>query len=86
MKYFSKDSTTFKCPNGHSLKLCDNSQRLRDDGGKYPQEGFVCDICEQTFPDGLSWHCSCSDNGFDKCGSCVAFNPQNTNIIMTKED
>ncbi len=77
---------TFKCPQGHALELCDDERRRKDDGRKYPDEGFVCDICEKTFSDGLSWHCSCSEAGFDKCGACVAFNLQNINIIMTQDD
>ena len=66
-------SSTFQCPRGHPLIDADRSQRKRKDGSVYSTPGFNCDICHRSFSNGQSWHCSCSDSGFDKCVGCIVF-------------
>ena len=66
-------SPIFQCQHGHLLNNSDRTQRKRKDGSVYSTPGFNCDICHRTFPSGQSWHCSCSDSGFDKCVACIVF-------------
>ena len=66
-------SSIFKCPRGHKLIYADRTKRKRKDGTTYSTPGFNCDICHRIFSTGQSWHCSCTESGFDKCVGCVAF-------------
>lgn len=66
-------SPTFQCPRGHPLVDADRTQRKRKDGTIYSTSGFNCDVCHRSFSTGQSWHCSCLDNGFDKCVGCIVF-------------
>jgi len=66
-------STIFKCQYGHQLIDADRTQRKRKNGSVYSTPGFNCDICHRTFSNGQSWHCSCSESGFDKCVGCIIF-------------
>lgn len=66
-------SKIFQCPSGHKLIDADRTKRKRKNGTVYSTPGFNCDICHRTFSNGQSWHCSCSDSGFDKCVCCIVF-------------
>ncbi len=66
-------SPIFRCPFGHKLIDADRTKRQRKNGTVYSTPGFNCDLCHRTFSNGQSWHCSCSDSGFDKCVGCVVF-------------
>ena len=68
-----QSSPIFKCLNGHPLIDADATGRKRRNGSVYSSPGFNCDLCHRTFSTGRSWHCSCSDSGFDKCSACVVF-------------
>lgn len=63
----------FKCPKGHDLVEADSAKRKRKNGTGYSSPGFNCDVCHKNFTEGTSWHCSCSDTGFDKCVACLTF-------------
>ena len=65
-------SSVFKCSQGHKLINADRTQRKRKNGTIYATPGFNCDVCHRTFSNGQSWHCSCSESGFDKCIACIA--------------
>jgi len=67
-----EQSTAFTCPRGHKLIEADNTQRKRKNGLAYSSLGFNCDMCHHSFSNGPSWHCSCTNSGFDKCMSCFA--------------
>jgi hypothetical protein len=69
----AETSSVFKCPQGHNLIDADRTKRKRKNGTVYFTPGFNCDICRRTFSSGQSWHCSCSDSGFDKCVGCIVF-------------
>lgn len=69
----TENSQTFQCPSGHQLIEADRTRRKRKDGTLYSSSGFNCDICCRSFPNGPSWHCSCTQSGYDKCIGCVVF-------------
>lgn len=82
-------SPVFQCQHGHQLINADRTQRKRKDGSVYSTPGFNCDKCHRTFPNGQSWHCSCSDSGFDKCVSCLVFELfeiKNDNLQLASQD
>ncbi|CAF1311611.1 unnamed protein product [Adineta steineri] len=68
-----RKSSIFTCPKGHKLIEADHTKRKRENGLVYASSGFNCDICQHTFSNGQSWHCSCTDTGFDKCVACFVF-------------
>ena len=70
---FRETSSIFQCQYGHPLIDADRTQRKRKNGSVYTTPGFNCDICHRTFSNGQSWHCSCSESGFDKCVGCIVF-------------
>ena len=69
----SRTSSIFKCPTGHPLIEADHTKRKRKNGLAYTSIGYNCDLCHRSISQGLSWHCSCTDSGFDKCISCLIF-------------
>ncbi|CAF3627747.1 unnamed protein product [Rotaria sordida] len=68
-----RNSSIFKCPHGHKLIEADHTKRKRKNGTVYSSASYNCDICHHSFPNGQSWHCSCTDTGFDKCVGCLVF-------------
>ncbi|UJR16059.1 hypothetical protein I4U23_002972 [Adineta vaga] len=83
-----KNSSIFKCPQGHPLIEADHAQRKRRNGTVYSSAGFNCDICHHVFTQGSSWHCSCSNSGFDKCIACFVFqlyNLDDPNLKLANE-
>ena len=68
-----RNSSVFKCPQGHKLVEADHTNRNRKNGLPYSSVGYNCDICHHSISSGHSWHCSCTDSGFDKCVSCFVF-------------
>ncbi|CAF2512098.1 unnamed protein product [Rotaria sp. Silwood2] len=71
--HIQEKSPIFKCPSGHPLIDADRTKRKRKDGSAYSSSGFSCDICHRSFSNGHSWHCSCTQSGYDKCVGCVVF-------------
>jgi hypothetical protein len=68
-----RNSSVFKCPHGHKLIEADHTKRKRKNGLAYSSAGYNCDVCHHSISNGQSWHCSCTDTGFDKCVSCFVF-------------
>jgi hypothetical protein len=68
-----ESSPALHCPQGHRLFDADASKRQRKNGTVYSTPGFNCDTCHRSFSTGQSWHCSCSDSGYDKCIACLVF-------------
>lgn len=66
-----KNSSSFLCPQGHRLIHASPAQRRQGNHTPYISEGFCCDVCDVSFSSGKSWHCSCSDGGFDMCDLCL---------------
>lgn len=64
-------SSPIHCPNGHKLIKATHDQRKRGAALTYSNPGFCCDQCLTNFPLGISWHCSCTNHGFDKCSTCM---------------
>lgn len=79
-----KSSSIFKCPSGHQLLEADHTKRKRKNGLPYSSMGYNCDICHQSISQGSSWHCSCTDSGFDKCTSCLVFQLYNLDNDVLK--
>lgn len=73
MKSKSRNSSIFKCPSGHPLIEADHTKRKRKNGLAYSSIGYNCDQCHHSISQGVSWHCSCTDSGYDKCISCLIF-------------
>lgn len=68
-----RNASVFKCPHGHKLIEADHTKRKRKSGASYSSPSYNCDVCHLSFPDGHSWHCSCTDSGYDKCVACLVF-------------
>ncbi|CAF2369905.1 unnamed protein product [Rotaria sp. Silwood2] len=79
-----RNSSIFKCPHGHKLIEADNTKRKRKNGSVYSSSSYNCDICHHSFADGQSWHCSCTDTGFDKCVACLVFQLYNIDNNVLK--
>ena len=83
-KQMKNSSSVFKCPQGHKLIDADHTKRKRKNGLPYNSSGYNCDICHQSFSNGNSWHCSCTDSGFDKCVACLVFQLYNIDNPILK--
>jgi methionyl-tRNA synthetase len=79
-----ENSSMLKCPQGHKLIDADRTKRKRKNGSVYTSSGFNCDICHRSFSSGQSWHCSCTDSGFDKCVACLVFQLYNIDDNILK--
>lgn len=79
-----RNSAVFKCPLGHKLIEADHTKRKRKNGLAYASAGYNCDICHYSYSNGLSWHCSCTDTGFDKCVACFVFQLYDINDHILK--
>ena len=73
LKSSQRNSSLFKCPHGHKLIEADHTKRKLKNGSHYSSTSYNCDICHHSFANSLSWHCSCTDSGFDKCAACLVF-------------
>jgi len=79
-----RTSSIFKCPHGHKLIEADHTKRKRKNGSNYSSPGYNCDVCHRSFSNGQSWHCSCTDTGFDKCIACFVFQLYNIDDDILK--
>ncbi|CAF2066355.1 unnamed protein product [Rotaria magnacalcarata] len=79
-----RNSSIFECPQGHKLIEADYTKRKRKNGSAYSSPSYNCDVCHHSFPNGQSWHCSCTDSGFDKCVACLAFQLYNIDNKILK--
>jgi hypothetical protein len=88
-KQIKNSSSIFKCAHGHKLIEADYTKRKRKNGSLYNSPGYNCDICHHSFSNGSSWHCSCTDTGFDKCVACLVFqlyNIDNPTLKLASQD
>ncbi|CAF1070602.1 unnamed protein product [Adineta ricciae] len=79
-----QNAAIFKCPQGHTLIEADHTKRKRRNGVVYTSNGFSCDVCRRVFASGSSWHCSCTNGGYDKCIDCVVFDLYNLDDPVLK--
>jgi hypothetical protein len=82
--FTQRNSSIFKCPQGHKLIDADHTKRKRKNGSVYSSAGFNCDICHHSISDGQSWHCSCTNSGYDKCSACFVFELYNLDNQVLK--
>jgi len=82
--FTQRNSSIFKCPHGHKLIDADHTKRKRKNGLVYSSAGYNCDICHHSISDGQSWHCSCTNAGYDKCSACFVFQLYNLDNQVLK--